>query len=34
MGTAFGLLGALESFTLSLFPIIAGEIVESSNSLK
>lgn len=31
MGTAFGLLGSLESVALATFPLVAGSIVESSS---
>lgn len=31
MGTAFGILGMIESVALSVFPIIAGKIVEQEH---
>ena len=32
MGTAFGILGMMESIALALFPMIAGEIVERAEN--
>lgn len=34
MGTAFGILGMMESIVLSLFPLLAAEIVARSETVQ